>query len=421
MTRTYTYQWQREVADAWGDVSGATSKDYTPVAADIGYPLRLRVLPSDGAYPAYSNETDPVTYAQGVLLQIEFATDKAAPMTEYAGEAGSLNVVDSTGLVSVTGGEMLTSGVAAGSGDPAAYSPHGLARRAGRALRLRFAAANDGGTTSSPFFGWLNSIGGTPVIGGSVVYGLRGSGTGLWGQTPGSTPATPSSITAGTYDIYDFVLRSTGHFIFQNGALIWVHPLGSDATMYPGWAAVSAGTRGWLCDYARVRDVGGEFASDYGIAALHQSAPSGDYAAGEADAIFHLLGVSLPGAPSALQRAAELRYNVADADNYNVAYLRRNAGNTAWDFRLDTVAAAVATNRLNVTGVGTPDGIFVVHNGNLHDAYTIASTVITKRGAQVNNSNQAASTGVNATFSDGSASFFDVYPLTSSDYDVLDD
>lgn len=420
MARTFTYQWQREVTDVWGDISGATSKNYTPVVDDLSHSLRLRVLPSDGTEYAYSNATDYVTASDGNLFLVQFATPQAAPITTYAGEAGSVTVVDTTNLVSVAGGEMLTGGVAASSSDPSVYAPAGLDRITGRTLRLRLAAANDGGTTSSPIFGWINSIGGSPVVSGTSIYGLRGSGAGLLAQTPGSIPSLPNAIAAGTYDIYDFVLRSTGHYVFLNGALIWVHPLGSDAVMYAGWASVSAGARGWLVDYARGRDIGGVFASDYGIAALHQSSPSGDYAAGVADGIFHLLGISLPGSPSALQRAAELIYNKTDANNYNVAYIRRNAGDTAWDFRMDTVSGGVATNRISATSVGTPDGIFVVHNGNLHDCYTIASTVITKRGTQINNSNAAASTGVNATFNGGTATFLDVYPLTDSDYTLLD-
>lgn len=60
MTRTFTYQWQRNTG-SWGDIAAATSKNYTPVVADYGYPLRLGVTPSDGSTPAYSNATNAVS------------------------------------------------------------------------------------------------------------------------------------------------------------------------------------------------------------------------------------------------------------------------------------------------------------------------------------------------------------------------
>lgn len=60
MARTFSYQWQRNNG-SWGDIGGATSKNYTPVAADYGYPLRLAVTPSDGSTPGYSNATNAVS------------------------------------------------------------------------------------------------------------------------------------------------------------------------------------------------------------------------------------------------------------------------------------------------------------------------------------------------------------------------
>jgi hypothetical protein len=61
MPRTFSYQWQY-LDGTWQNRVGATSKDYTPVQADEGFPLRLRVTPSDGTTPAYSNQTDPVIF-----------------------------------------------------------------------------------------------------------------------------------------------------------------------------------------------------------------------------------------------------------------------------------------------------------------------------------------------------------------------
>ena len=40
---SYAYQWQRRVNGTWVDISGATSKSYTLVAADAGYNVRVQV------------------------------------------------------------------------------------------------------------------------------------------------------------------------------------------------------------------------------------------------------------------------------------------------------------------------------------------------------------------------------------------
>jgi hypothetical protein len=55
---SYTYQWQRLVAVTWGDIAGATNKNYTPVDADFGYALRLEVTATNaaGSTAVYSNQ-----------------------------------------------------------------------------------------------------------------------------------------------------------------------------------------------------------------------------------------------------------------------------------------------------------------------------------------------------------------------------
>lgn len=53
---TFTYQWQRNTG-SWVNIAGATNKNYTPVNADIGYPLRLQVTPNVGN-AAVSNATN---------------------------------------------------------------------------------------------------------------------------------------------------------------------------------------------------------------------------------------------------------------------------------------------------------------------------------------------------------------------------
>lgn len=173
-------------------------------------------------------------------------------------------------------------------------------------------------------------------------------------------------------------------------------------------------------DYVRVRNLGGAFAMDYGIATLHILSPVSDTpATGEANGISDLF-FTLP-AGSANLIAVELRYRRQDATNYWTAYIKRNAGNTAWDLYLDSVAAGTPTNRLTVTGVGTPDCIRVIHDGSNHDCYTRATTTWTKRGGQVVNAALAAQPGVDPIAGAGTTlSQLDVWARTSTLYNVLD-
>lgn len=111
-----------------------------------------------------------------------------------------------------------------------------------------------------------------------------------------------------------------------------------------------------------------------------------------------------PASPAALDRILVL-YRISDASleaAYSCwqAYLYRNTANTDWDFRLDSVSAGTATNRIAVTGVGNAVGIRVQCAGTLHDCWTTANGVDwTKRGAQINVSHNDTQTGVNTVYS----------------------
>lgn len=115
---------------------------------------------------------------------------------------------------------------------------------------------------------------------------------------------------------------------------------------------------------------------------------------------------ALPASPAAGDRIMVL-YRISNADlevGYNCwqAYLQRDATNAAWDFRLDSVNAGTATNRINVTGVGDTVGIRVQCNGTLHDCWTTANgTDWTARGSQVNVSWNNAATGINTIYCTG--------------------
>lgn len=131
---------------------------------------------------------------------------------------------------------------------------------------------------------------------------------------------------------------------------------------------------------------------------------------------------TLPASPVAGQQVKLVyRINASGDELSNCwdAYLQRNAGNTAWDFRVDSIAAAARTNRVNVTGVGNVTVIRVVCNGNSHDFYTYVAGAWTKRAGTISNSSYATATLVNTIASSGFTEVsLAVYPLTNSAWDT---
>ncbi len=134
---------------------------------------------------------------------------------------------------------------------------------------------------------------------------------------------------------------------------------------------------------------------------------------------------ALPASPVAGSRIMML-YRISDASleaGYNCwqAYLRRNSANTAWDFSLDSVNAGKVTNRINVTGVGSPTTIRVICDGTKHNCYTLEGTTWTKRGSEVDVSWNDSATGLNTIYDSGvTPSRLTVWPRTAAAYAELD-
>jgi hypothetical protein len=130
---------------------------------------------------------------------------------------------------------------------------------------------------------------------------------------------------------------------------------------------------------------------------------------------------ALNGAPAADEIAVRLNYRVQDANNKWTAYIKRNAGNTAWDYLVDSVSSGVVTNRVTVTGVGSPTTLRQVYAGSLHDAYSLVTTTWTKRGSQVSLSHMNTETAINVEFAAGTTvSGLRSLPRTSAAYAELD-
>lgn len=110
---------------------------------------------------------------------------------------------------------------------------------------------------------------------------------------------------------------------------------------------------------------------------------------------------TLPSAPVAGEEIHML-YHVQDSDDAFFdcwdALVRRDATNSAWDFRLESYSAGTRTNRINVTGIGNVDGIKIVNPTGLHTAYTKLGADYTQRGSQVANSLHQAETGFQVVY-----------------------
>ncbi len=79
---SFTYQWDRCASDGngCGDISGATSKTYTPVAGDVGHTLRVIVtaVNADGKTPATSDPSDVVAGTNGPTNTVKPALSGSA-------------------------------------------------------------------------------------------------------------------------------------------------------------------------------------------------------------------------------------------------------------------------------------------------------------------------------------------------------
>lgn len=355
-----------------------------------------------------SDSVVPIVY----LWNEAFTTDQAAPLTsprDAEPGPGTTQFTDSENLLNQVGGELLMSAVNSVSNTPAVEPGAAIARVAGRLFQARVKrSATVGANNLSPYIGWRTN-------GGESI---------LFGETncqifPG-TVAIREAVVVNTYYVVSVVCRSAGCLLFLDNKLVFVNMNDTTASMAPGVRQASTGRRGMVVDYTNVRDLlpASIWGDDFGIAAFSDtSVVSGDTFTGPADAI-NDLHFTLPGAPSAGDEIA-LEYRRLDANNKWKAYLKRNAGNTAWDFLLDSVAAGVATNRITVTGV-TADTIRVIAEGTLHDCYTRQVATWTKRGSQVNLSHQDTQTGMAAVAAAGTTlsrvtSWYRTHPM----YNVL--
>jgi hypothetical protein len=368
---------------------------------------RIASSPRDGIRGA------SVTY----LLRDEFITAASAPLTSPRTAEpgpGTLTLVQTDGQMSISS-DLLQIPVQTtpATGDLGYYSA-AQSRALGNAAIFKLTLPSTGqfviGWASSAAVGWINS----------------NSAMAVWlsaaAMTVGETNvlvAVPPTLAASTEYTFAFVVRATGGYLLVKGGaltnwtLIWTFNNNATATMYAMLSAFSH--TAFSQEYLRITTLAGIFASEYGPASVNVASPSSlaEYTA-TADQIVELTIT----APGVLANEAGIRYRITDANNYWRAYF-----NSSGAFRVDSVSAGVATNRINVAGVIAGAGtvtIRVVCEGSLHDAYTQASATWTKRGAQLNVSHQNSSLPIAADIGAGwSVANLRSYPR-SGIYSALD-
>lgn len=358
-----------------------------------------------------------LVYGLSYWLRDEFTTDASAPLTSpRAAEpgGGTLTITDTANRLSIASTKLtrVAGFAAAAVWENPRVVADAFSRVAGAALKIQINTGTD------ILAGWRSSTTGGSA---SVRYAAFWSNSvtlNFWGTS--AEFGLINIVTASTDYSVVLVLRSTGCFLFVKGgtqftawSLIWIFGTGAEATLYP---SVQYQTAGLVThDYVRGVTLGAPFDSDNGIATLNVASPAvQDYTA-TADLIAEITLT----APGTITTEAGLIYRKQDASNYWRAYF-----NTSGAFRVDSVTAGAATNRVNVAGVITTSAtrtIRIVAGGNLHDYYTQSGTTWTKRGTQVSNSSFATQTTIQPDIGSGwTAANQRSYPRVSSAYDVLD-
>lgn len=356
------------------------------------------------------------------LLRVDFSTDDATPVASpYAGEVGSVTITDTTNTLSVSGGELVPSSAANVARDPWVREVTGFARAAGRALLCRFLRPGAFGSAgNSPLIGWHNTLS-TPDVG--QTYGVifpANSGSAALGSD-GAGLLLSDTLSNDTYYRVVVVLRSAGFFLLIDDKLAWVGRNGTEGTLYPGVSARIASGRQAKLDYLRVRDLGGSFGSDYGIALVHTSALNGSDYTAAANGIFDLAVT----APASLAGEAGLKFRKNGGDYWKVNL------NSSGDLVVQRYASDVAQGSPVTLASGVISGsatrtIRVITNGANMEFYTLSGSSWTKRGSTQTDSHLSANTGISPvadgswTGGGGAPGQLDAFARSSTQYDILD-
>ncbi len=338
-------------------------------------------------FSVHSDDT-LVAVPPDLLLVDDFLTAQAAPLTSprtCEPGPGTLTIVDTLNTLSIANEQITPSAAATGQGDPRIVEIVGRTRIAGRAFihltKQNSAFGADVNKTISPLVGW--SVINNPSSGASLYGFYYDSVANTWlladRSTAGPTSGTVIGCAANLFNKIAHILRSTGAFHFIDNVLLWVSVSGTETPLYPAILVSAANRYNFNCKSFVVRDFGGAFASDYGIATLHQAAPAlaTSYAA-DANGIFDLtLTIENP-----LISTLEFSYRwLTDNDRWFVR------ANTSGSIQLFSVVNGVPTAQITVAGVFTAGQTYtirVIADGTKHNLYTLSGATWTKRGSEIN-------------------------------------
>lgn len=359
-----------------------------------------------------------------IVLDEEFAIAESAPVATphiCSPGPGTLVFTQNDGQFSISSGKLQIPQQATPVFGDLGYVSQSINRTIGMAVRYELTRTG-GGANKEIIVGWASSNSLSTSLLRHGIY-LSGVNIFFWASAGAFTPLVSTSFADSTSYQIAIVLRSPGSFafikggVFTNWTLLWVDDLVSTAGMF---ATLNNFTATATEDYGHANQLPSPFNSNNGIATfVNTSLASGNTFTGTADGLAYF-EFTQSGSPLALDEIA-LYYRTVDTNNSWKAYLQRNAGNTAWDFRLDSISLGVPTNRIAVTGVGAVNGIGVIFDGSKHNCFTRNGSTWTKRGSEVNVSFQNTTTGMAIAGAAGTVfTKLAEWARTSSLYNVLD-
>lgn len=318
------------------------------------------------------------------LLRDDFTTDEAAPLasprtTEPGGE--TLTLVQMDGEFSISGGELAFPAQSTPvHGDQRFYYGSGYSRLAGRAVLFSITPSTVVHSERC-YVGWAaDTTGSGASLGNGHFVGFNNEGTALVKLLGTNTPDVFSVSTA--YHVA-VIFRSTGVFwLIKGGAytdwtLMWVLDTVSTATMYPMLTNHSAA--GTL-DTFRVADLGGPWATDYGIATdrLAGSVSAGATFTHEADFVgeFTVDNIGSSGDNA-------FRFRAQDSINYWVVLTNPAGQLSLWEVVANSAtqrgfAAGVVANGDRIVVVADDDTIRVYEANTLRITYSSAANFKTE-------------------------------------------
>jgi hypothetical protein len=325
---------------------------------------------------------------------------------------GTLTGADSGSKLSVTGGKL------SGVGTTAVNDPRILAGPyAGVAGRVFLTEVTYGGNSQRWSVGWAKSANNSPGDAFYVATSLRINPLDNSSQLINDSNVT---LVAGTSYRMAFLLLSARTLMlirggeFTDWTLLWSavnNPMHATAN-YAGAGSIASSTDTRTHDFMRIRDT----SLGDNLESINLASPASDTLyTGTADAMIDVTFT----APNPLANTAELRFRVLDDQNYWTAYF-----NASGQFRIDTVSAGVATNRLNINSAiaaGETRSIRVSAIGGSVSQFTKLGVNWTRHLAPIAVSHQDTQTGVKVIIgANWTAANLVSVPTLSPIYNVFD-